>query len=97
MTWPIAAIPVAPVSATALTGYSGCGKKMIEQYQAWHARQMDGERQVDAALSAPRPYALGLAHKHIPEMTACSRRCWTTTPSPKRVLPTCANVRWGWA
>ena len=63
----------APVSATSLTGYSGGGKKMIEQYQAWHARQMDGERQVDAALSAPRPYALGLAHKHIPEMTACSK------------------------
>jgi N-acetyl-gamma-glutamyl-phosphate reductase len=65
--------PGAPVSATSLTGYSGGGKKMIEQYRGWHARQMDGERQVDAALSAPRPYALGLAHKHIPEMTACSK------------------------
>jgi N-acetyl-gamma-glutamyl-phosphate reductase len=63
----------APVSATSLTGYSGGGRKMIEQYQAWHARQMDGVRQVDAALSSPRPYALGLAHKHLPEMTACSR------------------------
>ena len=60
--------PDAFVSATSITGYSGGGKKMIEQYQAWHARQMDGERQVDAALSAPRPYGLGLAHKHIPEM-----------------------------
>ena len=65
--------PDAAVSATSITGYSGGGKKMIEQYQAWHARQMEGERQVDAALSAPRPYALGLAHKHLPEMTACSR------------------------
>ena len=63
----------ANVSATSITGYSGGGKKMIEQYQGWHARQMDGERQVDAALSAPRPYALGLAHKHIPEMKTCSR------------------------
>ena len=62
----------ANVSATSITGYSGGGKKMIEQYQGWHARQMDGERQVDAALSAPRPYALGLAHKHIPEMKTCS-------------------------
>ena len=62
----------ANVTATSITGYSGGGKKMIEQYQAWHARQMDGERQVDAALSAPRPYALGLAHKHIPEMKTCS-------------------------
>ena len=62
----------AAVTATSITGYSGGGKKMIEQYQAWHARQMDGERQIDAALSAPRPYALTLAHKHIPEMKACS-------------------------
>src|ERR1700754_1902090 len=64
--------PDAGVTATSITGYSGGGKKMIEQYQSWHARQMDGERQIDAALSAPRPYALGLAHKHIPEMKTCS-------------------------
>jgi len=65
--------PSTPVNATSITGYSGGGKKMIEQYQGWHARQMDGERQIDAALSAPRPYALGLAHKHIPEMKSCSK------------------------
>jgi N-acetyl-gamma-glutamyl-phosphate reductase len=65
--------PDANVTATSITGYSGGGKKMIEQYQGWHARQMDGERQIDAALSAPRPYALGLAHKHIPEMKTCSK------------------------
>ena len=64
--------PDAPVTATSITGYSGGGKKMIEQYQSWHARQMDGERQIDAALSAPRPYALGLTHKHIPEMKTCA-------------------------
>jgi N-acetyl-gamma-glutamyl-phosphate reductase len=64
--------PEASVAATSITGYSGGGKKMIEQYQAWHARQMDGERQIDAALSSPRPYALGLAHKHIPEMKTCT-------------------------
>ncbi|MEY4564734.1 MAG: hypothetical protein RLZZ618_4011 [Pseudomonadota bacterium] len=49
-----------PVSATSLTGYSGGGKKMIEQYEAGG----------DARLASPRPYSLGLAHKHIPEMTA---------------------------
>ena len=65
--------PDSDITATSITGYSGGGKKMIEQYQGWHARQMDGERQIDAALSAPRPYALGLAHKHIPEMKTCSR------------------------
>jgi len=50
--------PTLPVSATSLTGYSGGGKKMIEQYTAGG----------DPKLDAPRPYALGLAHKHIPEM-----------------------------
>jgi N-acetyl-gamma-glutamyl-phosphate reductase len=48
------------VSATSLTGYSGGGKKMIERYQNNPA----------AALASPRPYALGLAHKHLPEMQA---------------------------
>ncbi len=49
-----------PLSACSITGYSGGGKKMIEQYQAGG----------DARLQAPRPYALGLAHKHLPEMMA---------------------------
>jgi N-acetyl-gamma-glutamyl-phosphate reductase len=49
-----------PISATSITGYSGGGKKMIEQYQAGG----------DPALTAPRPYGLGLAHKHLPEMKA---------------------------
>lgn len=48
------------VSATSITGYSGGGKKMIEQYEAGG----------DARLASPRPYALGLAHKHLPEMMA---------------------------
>lgn len=48
------------VSATSITGYSGGGKKMIEQYQAGG----------DPKLDAPRPYGLTLAHKHIPEMMA---------------------------
>jgi N-acetyl-gamma-glutamyl-phosphate reductase len=49
-----------PIAATSITGYSGGGRKMIEQYEAGG----------DARLDAPRPYALGLAHKHLPEMTA---------------------------
>ncbi len=48
------------LSATSITGYSGGGKKMIEQYQA------GGE----PALTSPRPYALSLHHKHVPEMMA---------------------------
>lgn len=54
-------VPAAlPVSATSITGYSGGGKKMIEQYQA------GGE----PALTSPRPYGLTLKHKHVPEMMA---------------------------
>jgi N-acetyl-gamma-glutamyl-phosphate reductase len=48
-----------PVTATSITGYSGGGRKMIEQY----------EQSGDPELTAPRPYALTLAHKHLPEMT----------------------------
>ena len=51
------------LSATSITGYSGGGKKLIEQY----------EHGGDQSLDAPRPYGLGLAHKHIPEMTAHAR------------------------
>ena len=55
--------PAAPLSATSITGYSGGGKKMIAQYEAGG----------DPKLASPRPYALSLAHKHLPEMTAHSR------------------------
>jgi N-acetyl-gamma-glutamyl-phosphate reductase len=54
------AAPTLPVSATSITGYSGGGKKMIEQYEAGG----------DPRLDAPRPYGLTLAHKHVPEMSA---------------------------
>ena len=52
------------VGATSITGYSGGGKKMIEQYEA-HARSG-----AEPALTSPRPYALTLQHKHLPEMMA---------------------------
>ena len=55
--------PHLALSATSITGYSGGGKKMIEQYQAGG----------DATLDAPRPYGLSLAHKHIPEMMVHGR------------------------
>ena len=48
------------VSAGSITGYSGGGKKMIEQYEA----------AAEPALTSPRPYGLNLAHKHVPEMMA---------------------------
>lgn len=52
--------PDAAISAQSITGYSGGGKKMIEQYEAGG----------DPVLTAPRPYGLALAHKHVPEMMA---------------------------
>ncbi|MEO5732890.1 MAG: N-acetyl-gamma-glutamyl-phosphate reductase [Rubrivivax sp.] len=51
------------LTATSITGYSGGGKKMIEQYQA-AAASVDGAQ----ALASPRAYALSLEHKHVPEM-----------------------------
>ena len=49
------------LSCFSLTGYSGGGKKMIAAYEA-------GDRSV--LLDAPRQYALGQTHKHLPEMAA---------------------------
>lgn len=55
-------IPVdTQIAANSITGYSGGGKKMIADYEAAAA---------GTALKAPRPYALALAHKHLPEMQA---------------------------
>ncbi len=61
-----------PVAATSITGYSGGGKKMIEEYQAaataMGAALLAG--QGNPMLGAPRPYGLKLTHKHLPEMAA---------------------------
>jgi N-acetyl-gamma-glutamyl-phosphate reductase len=50
--------PDEAISAFSLTGYSGGGKKMIAQYESGK----------DPRLVSPRPYALGMSHKHLPEM-----------------------------
>lgn len=52
-----------PVTAYALSGYSGGGKKAIAQYT-------DPNR--DNCFDAPRLYALGQTHKHMPEMQKIS-------------------------
>lgn len=49
----------AKLSCHSLTGYSGGGKKMIEQYES------EGR---DVLLNAPRQYGLTQSHKHLPEM-----------------------------
>lgn len=50
-----------PVTAFAMSGYSGAGKKTIAVYEA------DGR---DKELDAPREYALNQNHKHLKEMQA---------------------------
>ncbi|EMS70856.1 N-acetyl-gamma-glutamyl-phosphate reductase [Ruminiclostridium cellobioparum] len=51
-----------PVTAHAISGYSGGGKKLIAQFEA-----PDGN-----PFESPQLYALDLTHKHIPEMTVIS-------------------------
>jgi N-acetyl-gamma-glutamyl-phosphate reductase len=53
--------PDYPFSATSISGYSGAGKKLIAVYED------PGRKE---SLRAPRPYALALRHKHLPEMKA---------------------------
>lgn len=55
--------PEAALACTSITGYTGGGKAMIAEYEA--------PGSVMAAKGA-RPYALGLWHKHLPEMSAQS-------------------------
>lgn len=67
LTAPLRAAGIIPdgtlLSCFSLTGYSGGGKKMIAEYEAESA---------PATLHAPRQYALGQTHKHLPEMSAQS-------------------------
>lgn len=57
-----------PFACHALSGYSGAGKKGIAQYES-------DER--SSELDSPRHYALGLKHKHLPEMV---RECGLKNP-----------------
>ena len=49
----------APLSLPSVSGYSGGGRTMIEAYEGGEA-------------PAYEAYALGLAHKHLPEIMACT-------------------------
>ena len=67
LTAPLRAAGILPggtlLSCFSLTGYSGGGKKMIAEYEMQPS---------PAKLHAPRQYALGQSHKHLPEMAAVS-------------------------
>lgn len=60
--------PDSKLCCFSLTGYSGGGKKMIEEYEA-------PER--DGLLEAPRQYGLAQTHKHLPEM---QKQCGLEAP-----------------
>lgn len=62
-----------PVSAFAVSGYSGGGKKLISEYEAEDKSE---------ALSSARLYALGQTHKHLKEMKAISGLTRTPLFSP---------------
>ena len=68
-----------PVTIQAVSGYSGGGRQMIEEYE-----QPLGESY------ALRVYGLDLKHKHLPEMTA-----YSGLSSPPIFVPSVANFRQG--
>ena len=53
--------PGAAICVHALSGYSGGGRALVDRYQAQALEGVD-------VIHAPRPYALTLNHKHLPEM-----------------------------
>ena len=72
----------ARLSANSLTGYSGGGRSLIETYE-------NGRVKGDI-LQAPRPYALGLTHKHLPEMQGI---CGLT--HPPHFMPVVGDIAQG--
>ncbi len=53
-----------PLSCHSVTGYSGGGKEMIASYEQ--------PASLPDSMKSPRFYALGLTHKHLPEMKTLS-------------------------
>ena len=51
----------APVTISAISGYTGGGRRMVEEYEAREASHPD-------ELWYARPYGLDMQHKHVPEM-----------------------------
>ncbi|MEE8400381.1 MAG: N-acetyl-gamma-glutamyl-phosphate reductase [Desulfobacterales bacterium] len=71
-----------PVTVHGASGYSGGGKKLIRTYE-------DSDRLTPAYFSY-RPYALGLEHKHVPEMQQ-----WTGLTRPPLFTPSVGNFHSG--
>jgi len=64
-----------PLSVNAISGYSGGGKTMIAEFESGEAN------------TAARTYAMGLAHKHVPEMQKHAR-----IEHPPIFMPAVANT-----
>jgi N-acetyl-gamma-glutamyl-phosphate reductase len=67
-----------PATIHAVSGYSGGGKKLIHTYEK--------ESHTDLVSLSHRPYALGLNHKHVPEMQQ-----WTGLSYPPVFNPAVGN------
>jgi N-acetyl-gamma-glutamyl-phosphate reductase len=72
----------AKLACTSITGYSGGGKGLIETYETG--------RTTGDTLQAPRPYALGLSHKHLPEM-----QLHTGLSNPPLFMPVLGDMKQG--
>jgi N-acetyl-gamma-glutamyl-phosphate reductase len=57
-----------PLALPAISGYSGGGRQMIEEYEGKGSEK--GEKASAPTAPAYELYALGLKHKHIPEIMA---------------------------
>ncbi len=73
-----------PITIQAVSGYSGGGRQMIESYREQEDRK-------DFTKIWPyRPYALQLAHKHLPEM-----RLYTGLKHKPLFVPAVAHIKQG--
>jgi N-acetyl-gamma-glutamyl-phosphate reductase len=63
-----------PICCTSVSGYSGAGKTLIEKYEV--------SRRDDPKMLYPRYYALGLAHKHLPEIIKINSLKFTPVFTP---------------
>ena len=71
-----------PLTVNAVSGYSGGGRAMIAEFE--------DERAADFTRVPYRIYALGLEHKHVPEMTQ-----WSGLAHPPLFAPAVGRYRQG--
>lgn len=65
-----------PITAHGISGYSGAGKTTIDEYNS------PNRETLFPTYKSPRHYALGLHHKHLPEMTQKVGLTYTPIFSP---------------